>query len=31
MVVEDADVVQAMQFIRDFACKGIDVNEWPRP
>ena len=26
MVIEDADVVQAMQFIRDFACTGIDVD-----
>jgi LacI family transcriptional regulator len=25
MIIEDADVVQAMQFIRDFACDGIDV------
>jgi LacI family transcriptional regulator len=26
MHIADADVVQAMQFIRDFACKGIDVS-----
>ena len=26
MVIEDADVVQAMQFIRDYACSGIDVS-----
>jgi LacI family transcriptional regulator len=25
MVIEDADVVQAMRFIRDYACNGIDV------
>ena len=25
MVIEDADVVQAMRFIRDYACTGIDV------
>jgi LacI family transcriptional regulator len=25
MVIEDADVVQAMQYIRDFACTSIDV------
>ncbi len=25
MVIDDADVVQAMQFIRDYACTGIDV------
>jgi LacI family transcriptional regulator len=25
MIIEDADVVQAMQFIRDYACAGIDV------
>ncbi len=26
MHIADADVVQAMQFIRDFACSGIDVT-----
>jgi LacI family transcriptional regulator len=26
MIIEDADVIQAMQFIRDFACSGIDVS-----
>jgi LacI family transcriptional regulator len=26
MHIEDADVVQAIQFIRDFACAGIDVT-----
>jgi LacI family transcriptional regulator len=25
MVVEDADVAQAMRFIREYACSGIDV------
>jgi LacI family transcriptional regulator len=25
MVIEDADVVQALRFIRDYACNGIDV------
>jgi LacI family transcriptional regulator len=25
MVIEDTDVVQAMRFIRDYACNGIDV------
>lgn len=25
MIIEDADVVQAMRFIRDYACSGIDV------
>ena len=25
MVIEDADVVQAMQYIRDYACTNIDV------
>jgi LacI family transcriptional regulator len=25
MVIDDADVVQAMRFIREFACAGIDV------
>jgi LacI family transcriptional regulator len=25
MVIDDADVVQAMRFIRDYACNGIDV------
>jgi LacI family transcriptional regulator len=25
MVIEDEDVVQAMQYIRDYACSGIDV------
>ncbi len=25
MVIEDPDVVQALRFIRDYACKGIDV------
>jgi LacI family transcriptional regulator len=27
MVVEDADVVQAMRFIRERACFGIDIND----
>jgi LacI family transcriptional regulator len=27
MVIEDADLVQAMQFIRNFACKGIEVPD----
>jgi LacI family transcriptional regulator len=27
MVIEDADVAQAMRFIREFACKGIDVSD----
>ena len=26
MAIEDADVVQAMRFIRDFACTDIDVD-----
>jgi LacI family transcriptional regulator len=26
MVIPDADMVQAMRFIRDFACKGITVS-----
>jgi LacI family transcriptional regulator len=25
MVIDDADLVRAMQFIRDYACKNIDV------
>jgi LacI family transcriptional regulator len=25
MAINDADVVQAMQFIRDYSCKGINV------
>jgi LacI family transcriptional regulator len=25
MVIEDADMLQAMRFIRDYACNGIDV------
>ncbi len=25
MIIEDADVVQAMQYVRDFACTDIDV------
>jgi LacI family transcriptional regulator len=27
MILEDADLVQAMQFIRNFACKGIEVPD----
>jgi LacI family transcriptional regulator len=26
MHIEDSDIVQALQFIRDFACTGIDVS-----
>jgi LacI family transcriptional regulator len=26
MIVEDADVAEAMRFIREFACTGIDVS-----
>ncbi len=27
MIIPDADVIQAMRYIGEFACKGIDVHE----